>query len=326
MGETWAVPGAFINLQSVVVLTVCWRLLFFFRGNLRLGALTYTFGRILIDILALMTFLLVFIVGFTAAMMILVMHELDETYYSQWHNFHDAFYIIINMGLYAQSEPVALRIGRSSPLLLIVYIVFMLMVQVIILNMLIAIMADSHSRVSAQSELVAQNGRAQLVLEYETLELARIKRRANTRPHRSRSRVTFDESRHSSGGVFEHIVSPFELLKEKDKQRLERVCPRWLHVLMPADSLRGGVLSGEDVDSTRELQEVQKLRKELHSMQEALAAKQIKMLEAVKSGRDEQGERQRMMQALRVELSQFKEDVMLELRAEAHSSAAVAQL
>ena len=79
-------------------------------------------------------------------------------------------------------------------------------------------------------------------------------------------------------------------------------------------------------DSTRELQEVQKLRKELHSMQEALAAKQIKMLEAVKSGRDEQGERQRMMQALRVELSQFKEDVMLELRAEAHSSAAIAQL
>ena len=88
IGETWNVPGVFIYLQSVVVLTVSWRLLFFFRGNLRLGALTHTFGRICVDIVPLMAFLFVFIFGFTASMMILIMHELDEEYFSQVQSYH----------------------------------------------------------------------------------------------------------------------------------------------------------------------------------------------------------------------------------------------
>merc|ERR1719506_1808011 len=106
------------------------------------------------------------------------MHELDVDLFAQWHLFHEALYIIINMGLYAQADEVGMRVGRSQALLLIMYLVFMMMLQVIILNMLIAVMAESHSRVTSQSELVAQYGRAKLVLEYESAEIERIRGRA----------------------------------------------------------------------------------------------------------------------------------------------------
>ena len=56
------------------------RLLYFFRGNLRLGALTHTFSNIVNDIIPLI-FLIVFIIGFTASMMVLVMHELNHSHY-----------------------------------------------------------------------------------------------------------------------------------------------------------------------------------------------------------------------------------------------------
>lgn len=53
-GETFAVPGTMIFLQSLVVLVATLRLLYFFRGSLRLGALTHTIHRIFIDIMPLM--------------------------------------------------------------------------------------------------------------------------------------------------------------------------------------------------------------------------------------------------------------------------------
>ena len=44
---------------------------------------------------------------------------------------------------------------------------FMICVQIVLLNLLIAIMADSHHRVHAVAQLVAHFERAKLVLDYE---------------------------------------------------------------------------------------------------------------------------------------------------------------
>lgn len=286
-GETFSTVGPFVNLQSIVVVTSTLRLLYFFSGHLRLGALVHALKRIVLDILPLMTLVVVFIVAFTGAMMILVMHELQGEAYPQWHAFHDAMQLIINAGLYTATPEVAMRYGRP-PLIVIMYMVFMFLVQIILLNMLIAIMAESHSRVSAQSELVAQMGRAKLILEYEQAELSRYK-----------SRVP---ARHGAGGLFSH-------LSEHEAQRLERVCPRWLHVLMPAEHTRG-----EEEDLPEELKELRQLKRQLLKAEETLAARQAKMLEGIQK-RDEVGERQKMLQAVRVELSQFKEEVLAGVRA-----------
>jgi len=236
----------------VVVLVVSVRFCYFFRGNLQLGALTHTFFNIIIDILPMLAFLGVIIFGFTFALMILIMHELDNTYYGQWHSIDKALYVVLNMGLYAQTDPVAVKIERSSTVLLLLYQLFMFVVQVIVLNMLIAIMADSHSRVTKQSALVAQHGRAQLILEYETLELSRLRQRAKRAGRLSGAWAA--GVKQVSGA----ITLDFARLQGQERQRLEIVCPKWLHVLMPADNdetKEGGL------DATEEQKQIHRLRK-----------------------------------------------------------------
>ena len=294
VGETRSNIGIFVLLQSVVVLMVTLRLLFFFRGSLRLGALTHTLGRIIIDIIPLMVLLVVFVVAFTGATMILVMHELDIDYFPQWHDFMQVMFLIVNMGVYSQTDSEAIRVGRSSGLLLSIYILFMLMVQVIILNMLIAIMAETYSRVANQAELVAQCGRAALILEYETAEITRLRRAA--RRHRRH------KGRRTSAGSDEHASFFADLIPHgtSERERLEQVCPRWLHILMPAEHTRG--------DEASDAQKQAKLLKAV----EKLSARQGKMLEAAE-WRDDAAAEKRMMQTVRTELHQMRDEMKVAL-------------
>lgn len=148
-------------------------------------------------------------------------------------------------------------------------------------------MGESHHRVSEQSELVALSGRAKLILEYETDEMARITKR---------SKRWFDVVRR---------------LKAHDDgmDRMQRVCPKWLHVLRPAEHQRG-----EEGVGAEELKQLKELRRQMSAMGESLGARQQKVLDAV-SKRDVQEERQRMMQAMRVELSQMREDIAGDIKA-----------
>ena len=50
-----------------------------------------------------------------------------------------------------------------------IYEIMMMMVQIVLLNLLIAIMSDSHARVAENSLLVAQFERAKMILEHERL-------------------------------------------------------------------------------------------------------------------------------------------------------------
>lgn len=306
-GETYSELGPFVVLQSFVVVTSTLRLLYFFKGNLRLGALVHTLFRIVIDILPLMTLVVVFLFAFTGSMMIMVMHELQYEAWPKWHAYQDVLLLILNAGLYTATPSVAMRHGRHL-FTVILYLVFMIFLQIILLNMIIAVMAESHSRVSAQSELVAQKGRAELILEYEQAEVIKYKARAAIRKKR---RGGGGSDRSSTSSRFEALSHDglFSTLTDFDAARLERVCPRWLHVLMPAEHSRG-----EDEDVPEELKELRQLKRQLAKAEEALAAKQTKMLESI-GKRDEVSERQKILQAVRVELSQFKEDVLAGVRA-----------
>ena len=71
----------------------------------------------------------------------------------------------INMGLYT-SSPVGINFDRHL-LVLVLYQLFMLFVQIVLLNMVIAIMSESYNDVREVSELVALYERAKLVLARE---------------------------------------------------------------------------------------------------------------------------------------------------------------
>ena len=72
---------------------------------------------------------------------------------------------------------------------------------------------------------------------------------------------------------------------------------------MPADNQRS-----DDADAPEELKQILALRRQLAAAEEGLSARQTKMLDVV-GKRDEGAERQKMMQAIRVELAQLKEDL-----------------
>ena len=75
-----------------------------------------------------------------------------------------AVYTTFNMGLYAAFDARALKLNWQ---IVLVFEGFMVIVQVVLFNLLIAIMADTHHRVREQSQLVALYQRSILVLEEE---------------------------------------------------------------------------------------------------------------------------------------------------------------
>ena len=221
--------GLIVYLQSLICLSICIRVLHFFRGSLKLGALAHTVGVIVVDILPLLFLLFVFVLAFSFAMMVLIMHEEDPDLdpLNPWHDPFDAIITVLNIGLYTYYDEAIFT--RHRRFLLLLYHFYMLLVQIILLNMLIAVMGESHSRVYGQSELVALSGRAKLILEYEGKVLASQKKRVRRNQKKAQKKELMPE--------------PMRWLLDEQEQRelerMQRICPRWLHVLMPAEHLRG---------------------------------------------------------------------------------------
>jgi len=282
--------------------------LYFFRGSLKLGALTHTLGAIVVDILPLLILLFVFVVAFCAAAIILIIHELDDLVYGEWHNVFDALLVMLNIGLYTYYSTDVFSTDRRF--LLLVYQLYMVLVQVILLNMLIAVMGESHHRVSEQSELVALSGRAKLILEYEAEKVAEHKKRSKSSAARLRSSLSRSATQQEAQRFSLDVSRLLEELEEREVARMQRVCPRWLHVLMPAEHQRS-----EEGVGAEELRELKQLKKQVASLGEALGVRQQKLLDELSSRGDPAEERQRLMQAMRVEMSQLREEIKEDLEA-----------
>ena len=129
---------------------------------------------------------------------------------------------MINMGLYTDVD-VKLAHHTRSWILQVLSQIYMFVVQILLLNMLIALMAESNDRVRAISKLVAQYERAKLILHWE--------RRLS---HISDSR---------SASIWRLLAG---LPSGIGQHSFERIFPRWLHVLLPAGS-DGGSEGPRDV-------------------------------------------------------------------------------
>ena len=171
--------------------------------------------------------------------------------------------VMINLGVYTQSDPAFMSYGTDPQFegaeqrfMLILYQSYMLFVQLVLLNMLIAIMSESHTRVSEQSQLVALFRRAALILEYESDEVARHLKKAKAweaAHKRRRGRVGTRNSLDLARLQEEH--------EERHLLKIQRVCPRWLHVLKPPEHQRSSH-TGDDVTLRQLKEQLQQIAEE----------------------------------------------------------------
>jgi len=181
---------------------------FSFRGFLRFGALQHLVLTVLQDIGPFLVLLVIVLVAFSMALGLVVTDIAAELNTLRYHLF-SAFATTLDMGLYgAAIEPAVVH--HQGVLLL--YVPFMLLVQVTLLNLLIAIMTDSHNRMGTSAKLVARYQRAKLVLNLEPTPSADA----------SGSRWYHGTLRRCSAALFRG-------------QPAENPRPRWLHVLTPPE-------------------------------------------------------------------------------------------
>jgi hypothetical protein len=304
--------GLLVYLQALVCLFACLRMLYFFQGNLKLGALAHSLRTIMIDILPLFALMFIFIIAFCSAFIVIITRQFaaepqseHEAKFKQWHHFWDAFLVMINMGVYAMTDAAILAYGTDpvfepaeQRFVLIMFQLYMLFVQLILLNMLIAIMSESHTRVSEQSQLVALSGRAELILEYEGDEVARHMKKAKAWEAAHKRRRGREGSRNSLD-----LARLQEEHEERHLLKMQRVCPRWLHILKPPEHQRSSH-TGDDVTLRQLKEQLQQVAEECASSR----ATQKRILVEL-SSRDVHEERRLLMQAMRVEMSQLREDL-----------------
>ena len=79
------------------------------------------------------------------------------------------------------------------------------------------------------------------------------------------------------------LRSRSRLRPRQDAVRLQRVCPRWLHVLMPAEHH----IVNDEEDSKEDLRpQVDDLRKRVDSMSDDLGRRQIKLADRLQDVHD----------------------------------------
>ena len=208
--------GVFATVQAIVVFVLFLRMLSFFRGFLAFGALVHMVKQIFVDMLPFMVLLFLVTAGFSCMLSVLMQHSMFASDITPWTPWYSLF-VSINMGLYATYDPMPME---KEWQVVLTFELFMICVQIVLLNLLIAIMANSHNRVHAVAQLVAHFERAKLVLDYEQT----------------------------------HGIGLF------DSKRLAHVlespghAARWLHVLEPVERMDDGAERSVQLDTQAELE------------------------------------------------------------------------
>ena len=135
-----------------------------------------------------------------------------------------------NMGMYTDFDSNLSHYSRD-PILVVFYETYMFVLQIILLNMLIALMAESNDRVRSIAKLVAQFERAKLILRWE------------------RRLASMSKSK-SCGASFIRVLAGFP--SGRGASAMENIFPKWLHVLMPAENGKNGHAAGLSGDALAE--------------------------------------------------------------------------
>jgi len=284
----WESVGGFQVIEAVVVMALFTRMVFYFRGSLQFGALVHLLTKVFADMSAFLLLLVMALLTFAFSMRILF----TSTRYSDnrvtgFPTLASAIFASVNMGLYGQFEPISLESSVPSAL---AFEGFMFVVQVVLLNLLIAIMSESHTRVRTVALLVAHFERAKMIVDHEKLLQARIMKH-----------------HFLLGRLFSQKQDP------DAAQQVNRAMPRWLHILQPEDNMESAsneanseasseAAASNGAFSKKQGEQLAEMKKEIASvkkMTSELIMNQLKLKEVVTYAID--GERERHAQHLQEE-------------------------
>jgi len=257
--SNWVSEDLLLVLHGLAIIVLSLRTCFSFRGFLRFGSLVHMVITVVGDIAPFLTLTTIVMIGFSLAIG-LVASPLHDPVLEQ-HGFLSALATAFDMGLHATTiDPFVMH----DPQIFLFYFPFMIMVQVILLNLLIAIMSDSTHRNIRGAAMVAQYQRARLIVDLEPRKLTAIPKRPSVRkgPNTSRFERLFSLSA-NFGNYF---------LKQGVSSEYPR--PKWLHVLAPPD--------GKDEEvSTHTEQELAAIRRTLSVLQAEIAQSRSELPAAV---------------------------------------------
>jgi hypothetical protein len=154
LSPEWSV---LLNLAGFSVILNSLKLFNYMRGFSQLGALVQMIRAIVSDMIPFMVVLSILVFGFGFALTIVP---------SGLRRFDVAIWVTINAGLYNNFNMQQFYHGGFYTCILVQC--YQLLVQVVLLNLLVAIMADSYHRVKARTKQAAKFERARVIGEMET--------------------------------------------------------------------------------------------------------------------------------------------------------------
>ena len=218
--------GMYVTLQSFVMLMLYLRVLFFFRGFRGFGSLMNIVIETTWVALPFLVLIGVVTAGFGLATHLLLQHTIfgaDPNYLDPMQTVNT----IWNAGfrfIPPKPEPM-----RSRWQIILLYVLFMVFVQGILINLLVAMMAGTFARLRANAQLVAMYEHAKLVLELEP-----VSTRPSAAPSTAHQRHTVSDSSINSRAESSGGGRGWWPLRRRRVRRSEAYFPRWLHVLLPA--------------------------------------------------------------------------------------------
>ena len=231
--------------QSMVCLLLFARMIFYFRGFISFGALVFIVVEIFTTMFPFLLFVLVATTGFTLSSQVLMQHLYPEDV--TWTSQTRPLFYLLNYGLrFAPPNAQLLDTAAEHSYIGVVYFLFMGCVQLILTNLLVAIMSNRLGQLRGNERLMASHVRAKLVLDLEQALLSRIlynKRSGDADSLKSRTRRRIDARsgivllvtrlRARVGLAMQWIL---QLVFAQEKlPEMQDVRPRWLHVLLPSE-------------------------------------------------------------------------------------------
>ena len=218
-------------LFSFTMLFFAFRAISFFRGFLSFATLVYSIGVILTEIVSFIIVLLVLFLGFSMALWLLMRDHVDDcdednvcqTNYGSLDWFFTASFSMglfgTDMGEMTFSHILNQNDGHSMPSFFkaFFFILFNFTMQVVLLNLLIALMGEARAKAATEASLNAYRRRAELVLEQE--ENKNDQQKSNRRLKTIAWLFGCDY-------LFDQVDVGEQENEEEDESR-------WLHVLVP---------------------------------------------------------------------------------------------
>jgi len=271
--------GVFLTFQSAVMLALFLRLVGYLRGFLALGALINMIVQVFREIIPFMSLLLITTLGFSFTLHIALQHTTSGRHSliegdpeADWQSIETSIFASVNMGLYSVFKEPPMK---SHWQVIIIFEIFMLGVQIVLLNLLIAIMTETHTRLRNVSKLVAHFERAKMVLEEEQKLSPKSLYPEDGQAANSEELGDLEDGKGGILGVLGRAISHVTGACSSKVPTVDEAAPRWLHVLLPAE------LEREEDAESQELKRIIALDSSIHSLHDVVMKEQQKLVDMV---------------------------------------------